>query len=75
LSRDFLSNPSFAEYARLLFGLHGLIATEAGESAEADAIRERMDAAWGHLTALQRDELRQLSERLYAFHEDARQAG
>ncbi len=71
MSRMFLSNVNFAAYARLLFRLHGLIATEAGESDEADEVRDQMDAAWARLSAAERDELRKLSEQLYAFHAES----
>jgi vacuolar-type H+-ATPase subunit B/Vma2 len=71
MSRQFLVNPSFAEYARLLFQLHGMIATEVAESPEADAIREQMDTAWARLSAAERDELQRISEQLYEFHADS----
>jgi len=71
MSRAFFANPSFAEYARLLFRLHGLIATDADESADADELRAQMDSAWARLGAPERQELRRLSEQLYALYEDA----
>ncbi|HWL95596.1 MAG TPA: hypothetical protein VNT79_18905 [Phycisphaerae bacterium] len=70
MSRAFLRNADYVAYARLLFRLHGLIATDAGESPDADDVRNEMDAAWSRLGAAERSELRMLSEQLYAFHGD-----
>ena len=39
----------YREYVRLLLGLHGLFVEGKGESPEADALRDRMDAAWEKL--------------------------
>jgi len=71
MSKAFLSNPHYAEYARLLFQLHGVIATDVGDSPEADQIREQMDAAWLGLAPAERDDLRRLSEQLYVFHDQS----
>lgn len=71
MSRVFFANADYVAYARLLFRLHGLIATDAGESDEADELRDRMDSAWSNLGSSERDELRKLSEQLYAFHSEA----
>ena len=40
-------------------------------SPEADELRAQMDTGWARLSAAEHDELRKLSERLYAFHEEA----
>jgi hypothetical protein len=69
--RAFLANPRFAEHARLLFRLHGLIATDTDESAAAEDLRAQMDLAWVPLSAAEREELRKLSEQLYALYEGA----
>jgi len=71
MSRAFLKNSDYVAYARLLFRLHGLIATDAAESSEAEELRAGMDAAWERLGAPERDELRKLSAELHAFHETA----
>lgn len=46
---------SVADYIGLLLELHGLMTAGRGESDEADAVRDRMDAPWARL---RRDELR-----------------
>ena len=68
MRRVFLANSDYVAYARLLFRLHGLIATDAAESPEAEELRTGMDAAWASLGDPERDDLRKLSAELYAFH-------
>lgn len=63
----------FTVYLRLLFQLHGLIATDLGESPEADDVRDRMDLDWAQLEADERTNLRTLSEEMYGFHARPRQ--
>ncbi len=50
LMATFQEKPAFVEYVELLNELHVLIETGLGESPEADAIRDRMDEPWRHLT-------------------------
>jgi hypothetical protein len=52
-------------YARLLLRLHALIAMGQGDSEEADAIRDRLDAPWDGLMEAEQDRLGGLSEDLY----------
>jgi len=68
MSRVFLTNSDYVAYARLHFRLHGLIATDAAESPEAEELRAGMDDAWARLGGPERDDLRKLSAELYAFH-------
>ena len=58
----FQESPAFSEYVELLNRLHVLIDTGLGESLEADAIRDRMDEPWGHLTSEEIAEIDRLSE-------------
>jgi DNA-binding NarL/FixJ family response regulator len=52
---------AFVEYVELLRQLHVLIDTGLGESSEADAIRDRMDGPWRHLTSEEIAEIDRLS--------------
>jgi hypothetical protein len=47
---SFDQNPHYARYLLLLKRLHELIQIGEGESAEADDLREQMDAPWLHLS-------------------------
>jgi hypothetical protein len=68
MTQSFLSNRHYAQYARLLYRLHGLIATGVGDSAEADEIRSQMAPSWTRLIGPERDALKDLSRQLHAFH-------
>ena len=57
-------------YARLLLGLHDLIAKGQGDAREADSVRDRMDAPWHALTEAQQERVGGLSEDLYALAEN-----
>jgi hypothetical protein len=57
----FYENPAFIEYTKLLKQLHALIDKGLGESLEADAIRDRMDEPWSHLTKEEIAEIDRLS--------------
>lgn len=62
--------PPARAYSTLLQELHTLMIEGKGESAEADSIRDAMDAPWYALTAEEQDRLRGLSEDLYALAEN-----
>jgi hypothetical protein len=47
---SFDQNPQYVRYLQLLKRLHELIQFGEGESAEADDLREQMDARWLHLS-------------------------
>ena len=47
---SFDDNPHYVRYVELLKRLHVLVRTGEGESAEADDLREQMDAPWSHLS-------------------------
>ncbi len=57
----FQEKPAFVEYVELLNQLHELIDTGLGESSEADAIRDRMDEPWRHLSDEEIAEIDRLS--------------
>jgi DNA-binding CsgD family transcriptional regulator len=54
-------SPAFIEYVDLLHQLHMLVDTGRGESIEADAIRDRMDEPWRHLSVEEIAEIDRLS--------------
>jgi len=47
---SFDENPHYVRYVTLLTRLHELVRSGQGESAEADDLREQMDAPWSHLS-------------------------
>jgi len=57
----FQENRAFAEYSELLNQLHVLIDNGLGESMEADAICDRMDEPWSHLSREEIAEIDRLS--------------
>jgi hypothetical protein len=57
------------EYAQLLQQLHALLAEDKGDSVEAEAIREAMDAPGMALDRQERERMNGLSEDLYALAE------
>lgn len=58
------------QYVDLLRALHLLISAGQGDSAEADAIRDRMDEPWRHLDEVQVNRVRGLSADLYSLEAD-----
>jgi tetratricopeptide (TPR) repeat protein len=56
-----------SDYVGLLIDLHELIATDQGDSDEADALRDRMDSPWQRLSAKQRSLVDGLSADLYSL--------
>lgn len=60
------SDPSLL-YADLLHELHDLIGAKRGESAEADALAARMDAAWQAMSAGDRESMRGICRSLYGW--------
>jgi hypothetical protein len=54
-------------YGRLLLRLHDLIAKGQGDDAEADAVRDQMDAPWYAMTEAEQERVGGLSEDLYAL--------
>jgi hypothetical protein len=63
-------DPPARAYGRLLLRLHDLIAQGRGDEAEADAVRDQMDAPWHALTAAEQERVGGLSEDLYALAEN-----
>src|SRR6266404_4562620 len=57
-------------YARLLVEMHRLIAQGKGDSAEAEALADRMDASWYAMTAREQSRMRGLSSDLHALREN-----
>jgi DNA-binding NarL/FixJ family response regulator len=47
---SFDDNPHYVRYVELLKRLHELVRTGEGDSADADDLREQMDAPWSHLS-------------------------
>ena len=47
---SFDDNPHYIRYVELLKRLHELVRAGEGESADADDLREQMDAPWSHLS-------------------------
>jgi hypothetical protein len=60
-----MSKSPVTEVRRLLFGLHALILNDKDETAEGEAIRERIDTLMPFLTPAQKEEVRKFSEELY----------
>jgi hypothetical protein len=54
-------------YTRLLLRLHELIAAGKGDTANADAVRDEMDAPWRSLGSAEQELAGGLSEDLYAI--------
>ncbi len=61
------SRESFREYVELLRELHLLMASDEGETAQADAARDRMDAPWAQLDETKMARVRGLSADLYTL--------
>jgi hypothetical protein len=67
------SAAAFVESARLLLRLHGQYVLGASESAEADAIRDAMDAPWARMDAEHRELHRELSAALHVISDRSAQ--
>jgi tetratricopeptide (TPR) repeat protein len=66
----FADNPDYRHYEDLLKQVHFLISAGKGDSEEADAVRERMDAPWYKLSEPERTRLKGLSADLYQLQDD-----
>src|SRR5260221_5301287 len=64
-----MTSTPMLEYARLLRKSHNLLAEGRGESAEAEALAERMDQPWCAMTAEEQKRMRGLSADLNALLE------
>ena len=64
---QFPHNPAYVEYETLLTKLHRFIAAGMGDSDEAEAVREEMDAPWLKLSSQENMRLNGLSADLYAL--------
>ncbi len=64
----FYANPAFVTYVELLNQLHLLIDQGRGENSDADAIRDRMDEPWKHLSSEEIAEIDRLSVESSAKH-------
>ncbi len=69
-----ISSAAALEYARLLRQLHQLIKEHKDESAEGEAIRERMEPLWHAMTPAERERARGLSADLHALSENGARA-
>lgn len=59
------SRDSFRQYVELLRQLHLLMASGRGDTAEADAVRDRMDKPWDHLDETLIDRVRVVGGSIY----------
>jgi hypothetical protein len=66
----FSENPDYRRYEQLLIRTHELIARGEGDSEEADAVREAMDAPWYRLSEAEQIRLRGLSGDLYMLQDE-----
>ncbi len=66
----FADNPSYVQYERLLDDLSRLMAEGKGDTGEADAVRDEMDAPWYKLSQDETDRLRGVSADLYMLQND-----
>lgn len=67
---QFIENPHFREYEDLLIQLHQLFREGKEDSAEAEALRERMEVAGSWLSPMEADRLGGLSGDLYMLAND-----
>ena len=58
-------SPAYFAYVGLLRRLHQLIAQGAGDSLDADAIRDAMDTPWAQMTQAEVEKANRLSASLY----------
>src|SRR5258708_38149147 len=63
------TQPPVLAYARLLTEMHRLIREGKGDSEEAEALADRMDAPWYAMTAQEQARMRGLSADLHALRE------
>jgi tetratricopeptide (TPR) repeat protein len=63
---------AYQVYARLTLALHNLIAQGKGDSSEAEAVADELDAPWHHMNERERARVRGLSRDLYALAEGGR---
>jgi len=66
----FANNPDYVQYERLLDELSRLMAEGKGDTNEADAVRDEMDAPWYKLSQEEIDRLRGVSADLYMLQEE-----
>ena len=66
----FANNPYYVQYERLLDELSRLMAEGKGETNQADAIRDEMDAPWYKLSQEEIDRLRGVSADLYMIQDE-----
>lgn len=52
-------------YVEQLYILHNLIALGEDEGSEGEAVRDKMDEPWRHLTKEEKEQVRKISELLY----------
>jgi tetratricopeptide (TPR) repeat protein len=64
-----VTEPPVLMYARLLRDVHALIAQEKGDTDEAEALADRMDAPWYAMSPKEQERMRGLSADLYALRE------
>jgi tetratricopeptide (TPR) repeat protein len=64
------NNPDFRRHEHLLVDLHRLIAEGQGDSADADRIRDDMEARWWQLSDEEQERLEGLSADLYALNDE-----
>jgi|ERR1043166_7561788 hypothetical protein len=69
IEKDAIASTAALTYARLLRENHDLIAQGKGDSAEAEALADRMDAPWYAMTVDEQLRMRGLSADLYALRE------
>ena len=69
IEKDVTTSTAVLTYARLLRKNHDLIAQGKGDSPEAEALADRMDAPWYAMTADEQRRMRGLSADLYALQE------
>ena len=67
MTHAFFDNPTFREYARLLFELHLLIAQEQDEGEDGERLRDQMDVLSRRLSQPEIEALSELSEDFYSI--------
>ncbi len=70
-SGRFRSNPSYVTYVELLHRLHALIQAGKGDDAEADEVRDQMDAPWYGMDSEEISRVRGISADLYTLGPDS----
>ena len=69
-TKRFMENPDYIQAMRLQPSLHRLIAQGQGDAAEADEIRDAMEAHWRHMNYAERQRFEGLSADLYMLADD-----